>query len=398
LETKVCFFGGARYSRPLDATGEKKFRALKPLGEIFVVGFSGAPGPRRFDQHAHFYLLPDPPLAVLRYLEIFILGPLLLLWLISRQGVQTVVAQSPYEGAAAAAVKLVAGWMGWKIALIVENHGDFEASLFMQRRVRFPLLYRLLMRAGAGFALRHADVLRGISGSTRRQLERWQPGTPIVQFPAWTDMEVFLDASRDQDGASPGLEILYVGVLIPRKGVHVLIGAFARIAEEFAAARLAIVGDETNKAYAAELRNLVAQHDLSERVRFLPPMPQAELAKQMSRARAFVLPSISEGLGRVVFEAMATATPVVGSRVGGIPDMIEDGVTGFLVPPGDSETLAAKIRWLLAHPAEAKVMGVSARAAAEGLFSTAAYLRGYQKLFSTARPAPEEESHAHSTL
>jgi glycosyltransferase involved in cell wall biosynthesis len=219
-----------------------------------------------------------------------------------------------------------------------------------------------------------------------------------VQFPAWTDMEVFLQADGGENNRSREQEILYTGVLIPRKGVHSLIEAFARVAEDFAAARLVIVGDDANKAYATELKNLVAKHALGERVRFLPPMAQAELARRMSRARAFVLPSFSEGLGRVVFEAMASATPVVGSRVGGIPDMVEDGVTGFLVPPGDDEMLAAKLRWLLEHPAEAKVMGERARAAAERLFSTEAYLRGYQQLFATARAAPGEESHAHSTL
>jgi glycosyltransferase involved in cell wall biosynthesis len=399
VETKVCFLGGARYSRPLDATSEKKFRALKSLGEIFVVGFSGAPRPRRFDEHAHFYLLPDLPVAALRYLEIFILGPMVLFWLIVRAGVQTIVAQSPYEGLAGALVKIAAGWVGYKIALIVENHGDFEESLFMQRRVRFPGLYRRLMRAAANFALNHADVLRSISSSTRRQLEHWTPGTPIVQFPAWTDMEVFLSARRGKNDALPFQEILYAGVLIPRKGVHFLIGAFAQMAKDFAPARLVIVGDDGNKAYTAELKKLVAKFGLCEQVRFLPPMPQAELAKRMSRARAFVLPSMSEGLGRVVFEAMASGTPVVGSGVGGIPDMVEDGVTGFLVPPGDEKIIAGKLRWLLEHPAEAKVMGERAHLAAERLFSTEAYLRGYRKLFSTARGTPGEESrHAHSTL
>jgi glycosyltransferase involved in cell wall biosynthesis len=399
METKVCFLGGARYSRPLDATSEKKFRSMKSLGEIFVVGFSGAPGARRFDEHAHFYLLPDVPMAALRYLEMFILGPVVLLRLIVREGVQTIVAQSPYEGGAGALVKIMAGWVGHKIALIVENHGDFEESLFMQRRVRFSGLYRILMRATANFALNHANVLRSISSATRRQLEHWRPGTPIVQFPAWTDMESFLSASRGKNDTSPFQEILYTGVLIPRKGVHCLIGAFAQLAKDFASVRLVIVGDDGNKAYTAELKKLVQKFDLREQVRFLPPMPQAELAKRMSEARAFVLPSLSEGLGRVVFEAMASGTPVVGSGVGGIPDMVEDGVTGFLVPPGDERMLAEKLRWLLEHPAEATVMGERAHLAAERLFSTEAYLRGYRKLFSTARGTPGEESgHAHSPL
>ena len=85
----------------------------------------------------------------------------------------------------------------------------------------------------------------------------------------------------------------------------------------------------------------------------------------MRRACVFVLPSMSEGLGRVVVEAMATGTPVIGSQVGGIPEMVEDGVTGFLVQPGDETMLAERLRWILEHPDEAWEMGRRAHAFAK---------------------------------
>ena len=132
----------------------------------------------------------------------FVLGPFLALWLILRHGVQVLVAQSPYEGFAAALAKKVAGWCGCRVALVVENHGDFEESLFMQRRIRLPRLYRFLMRRVAGFTLKHADGLRAISRSTRAQLERWVPGKPLVQFPTWTDIEVFLQAGLNDEQPS----------------------------------------------------------------------------------------------------------------------------------------------------------------------------------------------------
>jgi len=74
---KVCFLGGARYSQPLDAASEKKWRLLSGLGEMFVIGFSQDIRPRRFTQHAHFYLLPKFPLPVFRYLAMFTIGPAL---------------------------------------------------------------------------------------------------------------------------------------------------------------------------------------------------------------------------------------------------------------------------------------------------------------------------------
>ena len=194
MEVKACFIGGARYSQPLDTTNEKKFRALKSLGELFVIGFSHDLRPRRFTEHAHFYLLSKLPLPVMRYAEMFVLGPFLTIWLIFRHGVQILVAQSPHEGFAGALAKNIADWFGYNVALVVESHGDFEDTLFMQRRIRFPGLYRFLMRRVAGFTLKQADVLRAVSHSTRAQLERWVSAKPLVQFPTWTDIEVFLRA------------------------------------------------------------------------------------------------------------------------------------------------------------------------------------------------------------
>jgi glycosyltransferase involved in cell wall biosynthesis len=369
------------------------------LGEIFVIGFSGELASRWFTQHARFYLLPTLPFAPLRYAEMLLLGLPLACWVIARHGVQVLVAQSPYEGFAAALAKTLAGWLGYRVVLIVETHNDFAETLFLQRSVMLPGLYRSVMRLIANFALKHADVFRTISDSTRGQLEDWMPGRPIVQFPAWTDMEVFLQAGVDKERSS-SQDILYTGVLIPRKGVHHLINAFARVAKDFPQARLIVLGHEDNKSYAAGLREQVERLALDERVQFIGAMLQAELATRMRRASVFVLPSVSEGLGRVVFEAMASGTPIVGSRVGGIPDMIEDGATGFLVPPGDELSLAEKISWLLKNPLEAEAMGKRAHVAAAQIFSTETYMGGYRELFAIARAllADERDQRAHSTV
>src|SRR5919109_2427470 len=142
MSIKVCFLGAARYSRPLDETTEKKFRAISSLGEAFVVGFSLDLRPRRFTEHAHFYLLPQLPLPFLRYVEMFLLGPLVTCWLIFARGVQVLVAQSPYEGFAAAIAKRIAGWLGHRVRLVVENHGDFQESLFLYRRIVLQKIVR----------------------------------------------------------------------------------------------------------------------------------------------------------------------------------------------------------------------------------------------------------------
>jgi glycosyltransferase involved in cell wall biosynthesis len=397
VANRICFIGGARYSSPLNATSDKKFRALTSVGELFVVGFSQDLIPRRFTEHARFYLLPKLPVPILRHAEVFVVGTPLALWLVFRYGVQVLIAQSPYEGFVAAWAKKIAGWCGRRVVLVVESHGDFEESIFLQRHIALSRLYRFFMRSIARFSLRHADFLRAISTSTRRQLERWMPEKSVAQFPTWTDIDVFLRTHTNQDRRSQN--IVYVGVLIPRKGVHHLINAFACVGRDFSEACLLIVGHEENKSYADGLKKQVAQLGLDGRIRFVKAMPQADLAVYMRRACVFVLPSVSEGLGRVVVEAMATGTPVIGSNVGGILDMVKDGVTGFLVPPSDEHALAEKIRWFLGRPKEAREMGQRAQATAKQFFSTEAYVAGYQRIFEAAQTfLIEDGEHAPSAL
>jgi len=187
-------------------------------------------------------------------------------------------------------------------------------------------------------------------------------------------------------------------VLIPRKGVHHLVSAFARIAQDFPQARLLLVGREEDKGYSAEVKEHIRRLGLDGRVQLIGEVPQAELAAWMHRACVFILPSVSEGLGRVVVEAMATRTPVIGSQVGGIPEMVENGATGFLVPPGDEVALAEKIRRILEHPEEIQAMGHRARAFAERFFSTEVYVRGYKKVFEAAQALlTDKGEHAHHT-
>jgi glycosyltransferase involved in cell wall biosynthesis len=393
---KVCFLGGARYTRPLDETVEKKFRTISSLGEVFVVGFSSDLRPRMFTEQAHFYLLPQLPFPILRYLEIFVLGQLLVLWSIVRYRTQVVIAQSPYEGFVAALAIKVAAWFGYKVGLAVEVHGDFEESLFLYRGIRFRALHRFLMKQAALYSLAQADVLRAISSSTTNQLKRWAPKTTIVQFPAWTDIETFLEAGRTK--TNEACSIVYAGVVSPVKGIHCLIDAFSFTAEEFRRSQLLIIGKEENVGYADDLRHQIRKLGLENRVRFLGHEPQSELAIWMAKASVLVLPSMSEGLGRVIIEAMATGTPVIGSRVGGIPELIKDGVNGFLIAPGDAEALAEKLRWVLKNPDKARAMGRSARVFAQQTFSTENYVRGYRQIFQLGLPMLAQGEHAASTL
>jgi glycogen(starch) synthase len=134
-------------------------------------------------------------------------------------------------------------------------------------------------------------------------------------------------------------EVLYAGRLSPEKGIEELAAATRGL-------NLVVAGD-------GPLRPLVPSA--------LGFVPHAELERLYARAAAVVLPSHREGLPLCVLEAMAHGRPVVASAVGGIPELVEDGVTGFLVPPGDVAALRAALERLLADPVLRRRMGREGR-------------------------------------
>ncbi len=377
----ACWISSARYSQPLDAASSRKWQLMTGLNqyEIRVVGFATSPRPRSFQQHVHFYLLPLLPSSLLRYLTIFSLGHLLLIWLALRYDCAIIVAQSPFEGAIGAAAKIFVRLLGRRPKLIIENHNNFEEDVFLQRSIPLKGLYRSVMLALARFAFGRADALRVISSSTAERARHYAPNTPQARFMTFSDTDVFRGTDRRLP-LNQAEDIVYAGVLIPRKGAHHLLSAFAQLDHPWA--RLHLVGGAENADYANQLRQQAAELGIGDRVNFAGAVSQAELARYFGAARVMVLPSLSEGLGRVVVEAMLLGTPVIGSCVGGIPDLIVDGENGYLVEAGNEAELTAALRRV--YDDDVAAMGERARAFAEDFFSPEIYVDGYRKLFEMA--------------
>ena len=360
----ACWLSTARYSRPLDDTQGAKWRLLRGLdAPLFVIGFSNGWRPRRFFEGAMFYLVPAPPVRALRAALYAVLAPCIAAWVVLVHGVPVLIAQGPYEGALAASVKSLAGWLGRRVALILESHGDFVEAPSLYRARQGRSRFRWVTRALTNRAIGAADIGRVVSDATRRQIARWRPDLPLEQFPTWTDASVFLGQARLRPLAQCR-NVLFVGLLAPVKGIETLLHAFAIVAGEQPQARLVLVGSRAGPT-ARAFERLIQELSLAGRVDLIGYVPQAEVARQMSVARVLVLPSLSEGLPRVLLEAQACGTPVIGSAVGGIPESLLDGETGFLVPPGDAPALAAAIGRMLSGQ-EIESMGARARQFAAG--------------------------------
>jgi len=138
--------------------------------------------------------------------------------------------------------------------------------------------------------------------------------------------------------------LLFVGRLHRIKGVAYLIEAMTTIIKRNPKARLLLVGDGEERQ---NLENLVTKLGLTKYVTFIGKVPNEKVPQYIAASDVFVLPSLSEGFGIVLLEAMACGLPIVATNVGGIPEIVQDGENGFLVEPENPEGIAQKVLTLL---------------------------------------------------
>ncbi len=188
---------------------------------------------------------------------------------------------------------------------------------------------------------------------TRRDRERFGLSEAVTTtIYNGSDPELFRPGERN-DQAPPLL--LAAAYLIPEKGIDVLVRACARIAD--LSWRLVIVGDGPE---LERLRQLGIESGIAERIEFAGL--RDDVAELMRGAEIFIHPAIwEEAFGLTVTEAMASGCATIASRIGGIPEIIEEGVSGQLVRPGDPEALAQSLRSLLTDPERRQRMGKAAR-------------------------------------
>jgi glycosyltransferase involved in cell wall biosynthesis len=171
------------------------------------------------------------------------------------------------------------------------------------------------------------------------------------------------------DGIPDGAPlVVHVGRLAPVKGQRELIEALPMLD----GVHVVLVGVdlESGGDYRRELESFAASLGVADRVVFAGY--RDDVPALLAGADVFTLPSRMEGLPLVVLEAMAQARPVVATAVGGTPELVEDAVTGLLVPPGDVAALASALRSLLDDPARARTLGEAGRRRFEEQFTTAA--------------------------
>ncbi len=153
--------------------------------------------------------------------------------------------------------------------------------------------------------------------------------------------------------------LAFAGRLVPEKGVAVLLDALALLPPHLAGVRLWIAGDGPLRGL---LEDQARRLDLAGRVDFLGHLPREELQRRFASVTIQVVPSVwPEPFGLVTVEAMARGTPVVASAIGAAPELVDDGRTGYLVPPGDAPALARRLAETLGNPSGLGLVTAEAR-------------------------------------
>ena len=223
---------------------------------------------------------------------------------------------------------------------------------------------------------RRADRLVPVCESLGRLAADTAPGLAYTVIPNGVDLRLFHPAEKTWPEKPDSIRCLAVARLVERKGLGELIRAFALLPRgRFS---LEIVGDGPDESV---LRNLVASLGLKEEVSFSGSLERSAVAERYRAADLFTLPSSAEAFGNVFAEALASGLPIVGSTVGGIPELVEHGINGLLVAPGNPDALAQAILYIGDDPELRRAMSARNRAKAEATLQWSQVTRRYGAIY-----------------
>ena len=346
MKPKLLLVGRGPYHLPLAPGLERRFDALSEVLEWRQLSSGSGSGDPRF-------VLARPfPVARLDGLVYHLVLPVRIVRQLRAFAPDAVLVQGAQETALALLARTIARS---DAAVILDLHGDWRTPTRLYgsgiRRLLNPVADALARRG-----LRDADAVRTVTAYTTG-LAREVGVEPVAEFPAYMDFASFTDRPPAELPATPG--VVFVGVLERYKAFDVLAAAWRRVAGLTEDATLHLVGRGSLASVAAELVG-----DLPGRVVWDEELSPAAIARALDEATVLVLPSRSEGMGRVVIEALCRGRGVVAANVGGIPDLIRHEENGLLVPAGDVDALTDALLGVLTDARLAADLAAGASASA----------------------------------
>lgn len=249
--------------------------------------------------------------------------------------------------------------------LVTTMHGS---DVRLARRSAWaPVLFRRVMA--------RSSAVTAVSSYLASEAKSMAAGLNVAVEPMPVNVELFSPLAGATAGSRSPDRFLFVGRLNEQKGIALLLQA---LAASGSGASLDVVGDGDGRA---ALESIARTLGVAARVRWLGAQSQEQLVPLYRAATAVVIPSEDEGLGLVAVEAQLCETPVIAFRSGGLPDVVSDGVTGLLTPPGDVGALAAAMDAVLARDDRGASLGKAGRDAALARFSPNVVASHYASIY-----------------
>jgi len=243
---------------------------------------------------------------------------------------------------------------GFRGSIILSFHG-----LDIQSAIRASGITRVFWK----LLLRRVDAIVACSHALGEEIKQFAPDVEAHVWTVWNgiDPNRFVLGATDESPVPRNLRgqpfLLSVARFEPKKGQDVLIDAFLRVLPRHNNLRLVLIGG--SGPTSEFIRGIVVSKKLQDKVIMLENLPHASIPWWMKEAKIFVLASRSEPFGIVILEAGTSGKPVVATKVGGVSEILTDGITACLVPPENPEALATAINYLLDHPAETEQLAVN---------------------------------------
>ena len=372
----VLFVAPTTYELPLTENIEKKFKYLNEICNLHIFAF-GVDKKEFVHQGTKLFLYKKPKNRILNYLKIFGLSVTTLPKAIKKNKIEIISYQDPVSSFFSIFVLKI---RRIKVKIIIETHGDFIETLSLEKNLLFPSLYKKLFLNMARYTLGKADKLRAVSSSTEAQVKEINQTKEITRFPAWVDFDNFKDIVPVREN-NKDFKILFIGSVTDRKKPHLIVEAINNLNSKDL--KLYVVGPTPNESYLSKLKELVNKYELEEQVIFAGSVDRKSVMEYYSQSNLMILPSVSEGLARVIFESQVTGCPVLVTDAPGMGDIVIDTQTGYIFESNNLESLTNKIEEIRNNYEDAIHVGRNAKDFILSNYSADNFKFSFKKLFDT---------------
>ena len=372
----VLFIAPTTYQLPLTENLKKKFITLSEVCNVSVLAFANS---KTFlnETYGNFYLNKKLKNRLLNYFRIIQISIFTTYKIIKKENIDIVCFQDPISSFFSI---LFLKARRTEVKIIVETHGDFIETLSLEKNLVLPRLYKKLFYIMGKYSIGKSNIIRAVSSSTEQQVLDIDSSKSVVRFPAWIDFKDFQNI-EPKPLSKDKFNILFIGSVTDRKKPHMIIEAIQRINDK--SYHLSIVGPAPNEKYFKELKDLIDKSDLQNQVSLIGPVDRESVKDYYSTSNLMILPSISEGLARVIFESQVAMCPVLVTDAPGMSDIVIDGQTGYVFESNNLDSLSLKIEYIKNNYEEASLVAKNAKGFILSNYSEDNFKFSFKKLFDT---------------